>query len=80
MDAARLAQVKRITCDTLELEENEVSDDAHFVDTHGVDSLQLIELVAALEKNYSLVIDQTNIDRMVCLRGVYDVLESTPGW
>jgi acyl carrier protein len=80
MDAARLAQVKKITCDMLELDENEVSDDAHFMDLHGVDSLQLIEVVAALEKKYSLVIDQADIDRLVDLRGVYDVLEGTPGW
>jgi acyl carrier protein len=79
MQETRLAQVKRIVCETLELDEAEVSDDSNFKDTYDVDSMQLIEIVAALEKEYSLVIRQADIERMVSLRGVYDVLEGTPG-
>jgi acyl carrier protein len=80
MSGARFAQVKKLACETLELDESEVSDDSDFVDEHGVDSLQLIEIVVALEKKYSLVIEQADIVRMVNLRGVYEVLQGTPGW
>lgn len=80
MDEARLAQVKKIVCEALELDAIEVTGDGHFMDSYGADSLQLIEVVAALEKEYSVVIRQEDIEHMMNLRGVCEVLERTPGW
>lgn len=66
--------IKDIVCDILELEPDEVTDTSHFVDDHGADSLLAIEILSALEKKYHVKIEQTDLDRMGDLDGVYAVL------
>ncbi|SEG68531.1 acyl carrier protein [Actinacidiphila yanglinensis] len=80
MDHERRTQVKELVCELLELDEPEVTDTSSFVDVHEADSLMLIEILAGLEKRFNVVIAQSEVPRMVNMRGVYEVLEATPGW
>lgn len=80
MDHERRTQVKELVCELLELDELEVTDTSSFVDVHEADSLMLIEILAGLEKRFNVVIAQSEVPRMVNMRGVYEVLEATPGW
>lgn len=66
--------IKDIVCEILEIEPDEVTETSLFKEDHGADSLRAIEIVAALEKRYSVVIEQAEFPRMVNLRGVYDVV------
>ncbi|MBD2892451.1 acyl carrier protein [Spirillospora sp. NPDC000708] len=72
-DATR-AKVKEIVCDILELETEEVTETSLFVEEHGADSMRAIEILASLEINFGVVIDQSELERMVNLAGVYEVL------
>lgn len=74
IDADRAAQIKEIVCDILELEEDEVTDTSLFSEDHGADSLRAIEILASLEKEFHIVIDQAELARMVNLEGVYAVI------
>ncbi|MET7302458.1 acyl carrier protein [Embleya sp. NPDC005575] len=80
MDEERRIQVEDLVCELLELDRAEVTDTSSFVDDHGADSLNLIEILAGLEKRFNVVIAQSEVPRMVNLRGVYEVLDATPGW
>jgi acyl carrier protein len=75
----RTAKIKEIVCDILELEEDEVSETSLFSEDHGADSLRAIEILAALEKQFSVVIDQAELDRMVNLKGVEEVVAEAAG-
>jgi acyl carrier protein len=76
----KFAKIKEIVCDILELEENEVTNDGQFQEDYGADSLRAIEILAALEKEFGVLIDQSELERMVNLDGVYAVVAESAGW
>jgi acyl carrier protein len=65
--------IKDIVCDVLEIDPDELNDSSLFKD-HGADSLRAIEILAGLEKQFSVTIDQAELSRMVNLDGVYAVV------
>ncbi|MGA5227107.1 phosphopantetheine-binding protein [Streptomyces koyangensis] len=77
---ANLDRVKKIVCDRLELDEDEVTLTSLFHEEHGSDSLQSIEILAALEADFDIEIDQSQLPRMVNVKGVYEVVAETIGW
>ncbi|GAA3858545.1 acyl carrier protein [Streptomyces sedi] len=76
----RLATIKEIVCDILEIEEDEVTETSLFKEDHDADSLRAIEILAALEKEFGVVIDQAELPRMTNLKGVYAVVSESAGW
>ncbi|MDJ0382286.1 acyl carrier protein [Streptomyces sp. G-G2] len=74
----RRTAIKEIVCDILELEEDEVSETSLFIDDHGADSLRAIEILASLEKEFGITIDQSELAQMVNLERVYDVVSAAP--
>lgn len=71
---SRKHEIKKIVCDTLEIDPAEVTETSSFRDDHDADSLRIIEIVAVLEEELSIKIDQSNLVRMVDLAGVYAVV------
>ncbi|WP_189296507.1 acyl carrier protein [Streptomyces cinerochromogenes] len=71
----RRAEIKEIVCDILEIDPDDVKDSSLFKEEYGADSLRSIEVLAALEKNFGVEIDQAELARMVNLEGVYSVVE-----
>jgi acyl carrier protein len=51
-----LDKVKAVVVDQLNVEEEEVVDDASFIDDLGADSLGIVELVMALEEEFGVSI------------------------
>ncbi|MFJ6516616.1 acyl carrier protein [Streptomyces sp. NPDC091406] len=76
----RLVTIKEIVCDILEIEEDEVTEVSLFKEDHNADSLRAIEILAALEKEFKVVINQSELPRMVNLKGVYEVVSESAGW
>lgn len=70
----RQARIKEIVCDVLELDEDEVTETSLFREDHDADSLRAIEILASLEREFGIVIDQAELSRMVNLAGVYEVV------
>ena len=67
-------KIKEIICEILEIEEDEVTAEGLFKEDYGADSLRAIEILAALEKEFGVVIDQAELSRMVNLAGVVEVV------
>lgn len=67
-------QIKDLVCDILEIEPDEVTTESLFGEDHDADSLRAIEILAALEKQFRVTIDQSELPRMVNLAGVYEVV------
>ncbi|KAB2339673.1 MULTISPECIES: acyl carrier protein [Actinomadura] len=76
----RMAKMRDIVCEILELDPDEVTDDSLFKEDHGADSMGTIEILALLEKEYGVVIDEAELIRMVNLSGVYAVVAEVAGW
>ncbi|AGP57556.1 MULTISPECIES: acyl carrier protein [Streptomyces] len=76
----RRETIKEIVTDILEIDPDEVTETSLFKEEHDADSLRAIEILAALEKTFNIVIDQSELSRMVNLRGVYEVVSDAAGW
>ena len=77
--AAQQDEIKEIVCDILEIDPDDVTDTSLFKEDHQADSLRAIEILAALEKRFDVVIDQAELARMVNLAGVYEVVADATG-
>ncbi|MFJ9185293.1 acyl carrier protein [Streptomyces anulatus] len=73
------ATIREIICDILELEDDEVTDTSLFIEDHGADSLRAIEILASLEKEFGITIEQSELSEMVNLERVYKVVAEAPG-
>jgi acyl carrier protein len=76
----RTARIKELVCGILELDEDEVTDESLFQEEHGSDSLRAIEILASVEKEFNIVIEQDQLGRLVNLKGVYEVVAEASGW
>ncbi|HEU5470222.1 MAG TPA: acyl carrier protein [Actinophytocola sp.] len=74
----RRNEIRTIVCAILEIDPDEVSDASLFREDHGADSLRAIEILAALEEELRIRIDQSELARMVNLDGVYQVVAAAP--
>ena len=59
------ARVKKIVVEQLGVKEEEVTNDASFVDDLGADSLDIVELVMALEEEFDLEIPDEDAEKIV---------------
>lgn len=66
-----LEKMKELIADQLSLEADEVTEDSSFKEDLGADSLDLFELVMALEDEYSVEIPSEDLEN---LRTVGDVM------
>jgi acyl carrier protein len=75
-----LEELREIVADVLELEPEEVSEGADFVEEYEADSLRAIEILARIEKKYKVEIPQSELDAMRNLKAVYEVVARYAGW
>jgi acyl carrier protein len=59
-----LEKVKSVVVDQLNVEEEEVVDDASFIDDLGADSLGIVELVMALEEEFGISIPDEDAENI----------------
>jgi acyl carrier protein len=57
-------KVKDVIVDQLNVEEDDVTDDAAFVDDLGADSLDIVELVMALEEQFGISIPDEQAEKI----------------
>jgi acyl carrier protein len=62
VDEEMFGQVKDVVAEQLNVEPAEVTEDSSFVDDLGADSLDLVELVMALEDNFDMKIPDEDVE------------------
>ena len=62
------ARVKKIVIEQLGVKEEEVTNDASFVDDLGADSLDTVELVMALEEEFETEIPDEEAEKIVTIK------------
>jgi acyl carrier protein len=73
-------QVRHVVTEVLEIDPDELTENSLFREDHGADSMAMVEVVAWLEKDLNIKIQDTDLVRMVNLAGVYDVVAEAAGW
>lgn len=64
-----------IVADVLDVDEDLVTDDAHFGEDLGADSLLALEVMVILEKRYEVKLAESELLELTSLQKVYDLLE-----
>ena len=67
-------RVKRLICDQLGLKEEQVKDEASFVDDLGADSLDTVELVMALEEEFETEIPDEEAEKITTVKEAIDYI------
>ena len=71
-----LEKVKGIIVEQLGVAENAVTMEASFIDDLGADSLDIVELVMALEEEYDLEIAEEDAKSMKSVKNIVEYIES----
>ncbi len=75
MAAAVETRVKEIVCEQLGVSDEEVTPQASFIDDLGADSLDIVELVMALEEEYELEISDEDAEKIKTVQDVVTLIE-----
>ncbi len=68
-------KVKEITSEQLGVDESQITPEAKFIDDLGADSLDIVELVMALEEEFNLEISDEEAEKLLAVQKVVDYLE-----
>ncbi|MFI9629733.1 acyl carrier protein [Streptomyces sp. NPDC052042] len=69
-----LEDLRQTVADILDVDEAELTDDAHFVETLGVDSLMALEVMVVLEKKYDVKLGEEELKEVTSLKKAYHLL------
>lgn len=73
-------RIAKLVSEILEVDISAMTDTSRFKEDHDADSLRAIEILAALEREFKIEIDQAELSRMENLQGIYDVVAEAAGW
>ncbi len=68
-------KVKGIIVDLLQVSEDAVTEDAHFIDDLGADSLDLVELIMGIEEEFNIEIPDGEAEKVVTVGDVVEYIK-----
>ena len=77
VDRQRIAD---LVSEILEIDLEDLTETSLFIEDHDADSLRAIEILSSLEREFGIVIDQSELARMVNLEGIHEVVSESEGW
>ncbi len=72
-------KVKNIIVDLLQVSEDSVTLDAHFIDDLGADSLDLVELIMGIEEEFNIEIPDGEAEKVVTVGDVVEYIKENVG-
>ena len=71
-----LDKIKSIVVDQLGVDEDQVTEDASFIDDLGADSLDTVELIMAFEEEFDVEIPDEDAQKIKTVKDVIEYIES----
>ena len=71
-----LDKIKSIVADQLGVDEDQVTEDASFVDDLGADSLDTVELIMAFEEEFDVEIPDEDAQKIKTVKDVIDYINA----
>jgi acyl carrier protein len=72
-----LSRIREIVAEVLALSPDQIDDTEDFVDRYQADSLNLIEIIAQVEKQYQVVLPQSELPQAHTVTALRDLLNRT---
>ncbi len=72
-------KVKQIICEQLSVSEDDVVPEASFVDDLGADSLDLVEMIMAMEEAFDISIADEDAEKIKTVQDAWDYIEAQAG-
>ena len=72
-------KIKEIICEQLSVSEEDVVPEASFVDDLGADSLDLVEMIMALEEAFDISIADEDAEKIKTVQDAWNYVESHSG-
>ena len=72
-------KVKKIICEQLDVSEEDVVQDASFVDDLGADSLDQVELIMAMEEEFDVSISDEDAEKIATVKDAVDYITKALG-
>jgi acyl carrier protein len=72
-------KVKKIICEQLEVNEEDVVPEASFVDDLGADSLDQVELIMAMEEEFGISISDEEAEKIATVRDAIEYIQKEKG-
>jgi acyl carrier protein len=73
---ALFEEVKEIVAEQLNVNADEVKEDSKFVEDLGADSLDVVELVMALEEKFDIEIPDDEAEKIVTVKDAMDFIQA----
>ena len=71
-----LDKIKSIVVDQLGVDEDQVTEDASFVDDLGADSLDIVDLIMNLEETFNIEIPDSDAEKVATVGDVVDYIKN----
>jgi len=69
-------RLKKLVVELLEVDEEKITPEASFVDDFGADSLDIIELLTAVEETFKIEIPDEDAGKLATVQGAVDYIET----
>ena len=69
-----LNKIKEIIMDKLGVDENKVTNDSHFIEDLGADSLDTVELIMQLEEDFGIEIPDEDAEKIVTINQAHEYI------
>ncbi|NNE43270.1 MAG: acyl carrier protein [Gemmatimonadetes bacterium] len=79
MNSPNYEKVKEIIIEQLDVEADQVTEDASFIEDLGADSLDTVELVMALEENFDIEIPDEDAENIKTVRAAVEYIDKHVG-
>lgn len=73
--AELLEKIKKVIAENLNVDESDIDEETRFIDDLGADSLDLVDLVMALETELGVTIEDEKLNSINKVKDVLDLIE-----
>jgi len=72
-------KLKQIVIDRLDVDEDQITPDASFVEDLGADSLDIVELIMGIEEEFDIEIPDEDAEKLTTVGGALEYIKSKLG-